>query len=454
MLISVIIEYAVMTGNGHNHRTCRHNLQLTIGCNREVDSEVRIAVREVISIEVHVVNALIRTSSHSRVVVGNIGNIVAAVVGDCREARHLLLRTISSHHSGVTRDSHIDVQRSDGQRVLFIDHIVVALSCFARRCNRILAHILAFSATHTVGNHARGICILQTAYRSRQRRIEVAIHLRLGICRHCCRCRGDGQETCSVSHGVVALNSLTGRRNGVSTHIFASLTTERVGDEALGLTCKQTCHSAGESRIVFAISLRSGICRHRNRSRSDSQRTLAQSGIVVASHIRRTAHHRNVAYRVVSRADVGNRTRRRGSQHIAVRQSHSIAGSNIFANHCLSKLHLVRGRFVCRSVIRPLAVTSSNGQHGRVRSNDNFPTNRTTRYHIFNLQDMTTVCHMRHTVLFILKSAIDISVIQVCFVNHCSGNRIINTTVIICSKATCINTVNIHNHITLDGIDV
>ena len=454
MLISVVIKHAVMTGDGHNHSTLWHNLQLTVRSDGEVDSEVRIAVREVISRKVHQVNTFRCTSSHSPVVVGNIGDIVAAVVGDSREARHLLFRTIGSHHSGATRDGHIDVQRSDGQRILLIHHIVVALRCFARRRDDILAHILALNTTQAVANHVRGIVKQQTAHRSRQRRIEVAIHFRLGICRHRCRCWGDGQETCSVSHGVVALNSLTGRRNGVSTHIFASLTTERVGDETLRLTSKQTCHRAGESRIVFAIDLRSGIRSHRNSCRSDGQRTLAQSGIIVASHIICTAHHRNVAYRVVSRADVGDRTRRRGSQHIAVRQSHSIAGSNIFANHCLSKLHLVRGRFVCRSVIRPLAVTSSNGQHGRVRSNDNFPTNRTTRYHIFNLQDMTTVCHMRHTVLFILKSAIDISVIQVCFVNHCSGNRIINTTVIICSKATCINTVNIHNHITLDGIDV
>ena len=37
----------MMTGNGHDHRTFRYNLQPTVSGNAEVNIEVAIAVREV-----------------------------------------------------------------------------------------------------------------------------------------------------------------------------------------------------------------------------------------------------------------------------------------------------------------------------------------------------------------------------------------------------------------------
>ena len=61
MFISIIVHHSVMTGDGHNHGTCGHNLQPAIGSDTESNIAVGIGVGELVSIQIHRINTLIYT---------------------------------------------------------------------------------------------------------------------------------------------------------------------------------------------------------------------------------------------------------------------------------------------------------------------------------------------------------------------------------------------------------
>ena len=179
MAVSIVVHHSLMTGDGYNHGTFGHNLQPTVSGDAEMNIEIVVRVREIVSSQTHVIGAHSRTRCGSRT--RYIGNVVAAVISHSGKACHTLCLTVEGHHPGITRDGHIHVQRVDGQSIRSIFHMVVALFSITRRCNSIGTDIFSLYTAQRVANHTGRLTVLYTDHRSGQSRILVAIYLGLGI---------------------------------------------------------------------------------------------------------------------------------------------------------------------------------------------------------------------------------------------------------------------------------
>ena len=145
----------------------------------------------------------------------------------------------------------------DGQLAGNIRDIVVALSFFTRRRDRILAHIGTVFAAGGVADQIRLILILETGNLSGQHGISFAVNLGLLIRRYGSRRRRNGQDCCIIGYVVVALYSFAARGDDILAHLLRfRISAADVNIQYLiGIIPLQAIHSPGQFRIRLAIYL-------------------------------------------------------------------------------------------------------------------------------------------------------------------------------------------------------
>ena len=277
VLLRVVVGGGGMTGDVHNHGSCRHNLQLTVGSEHEGHVVIRVVVREVVHIEVHAIRLNFGGTSLAAgrcvTAVRHIRNVVVAVAGHGRVARHRLRGAVIDLHGGITRDGHRDIGRQDGQLGRIIRNVVVALGSSAARGDDIRTHTLARHATHHVGDDILGIAVLQAGHRRGESRIRRAEVLGLGIGLHRHIRGGDGERGRHVGHIVVTLHRRARRRDRILADSLTGSTADGVSDDACRITILQSGHRRGEGRIICAIDFRLSGSGNGSGSAGDGQLT-------------------------------------------------------------------------------------------------------------------------------------------------------------------------------------
>ena len=185
----------------------------------------------------------------------------------CRVAGHTVFVTIIV--DGIARALHfhrcIDFGDAEGTRLG--RHRVVRVGSSKRRhgdrvvtCSLTRHAAQAVHRSHTARRHTRRS--------GRQFRIGagiIVIRFRLVVSLEGDGLRRDFEVARLVGHGIVALNRITARSDGVVTHIFARCTAYRVGNQALRLTVHHSCdRSCKRGRICVTIHLCLIISFHRH----------------------------------------------------------------------------------------------------------------------------------------------------------------------------------------------
>ena len=160
-----------------------------------------------------------------------------------------------------------DGLRRDAEGARLGRHRVVRVgNSGCRHGDRVVTHILTRHAAQAV--HRSHTARRHTRRSGRQFRIGagiIVIRFRLVVSLEGDGLRRDFEVARLVGHGIVALNRITARSDGVVTHIFARCTAYRVGNQALRLTVHHSCdRSCKRGRICVTIHLCLIISFHRH----------------------------------------------------------------------------------------------------------------------------------------------------------------------------------------------